>query len=273
MTKTITKIPLIIILTLIALLLWPLHVSAVTSVSAETESELEQTLEQTDDNGEQTENDTEATDSALDDRSQKMLENLERLTREKDQTETLKNIYDDVSAKKRGFIAQVVSLKDKTVKVQTIDQTELFLTFDKSTSLIRTGREATADTIEIPEWIDIDDWLVVIGVTEDEIFSPRRVLISTVNLAPKKKIVQIGNLASITRTKLSYKLTRDPETALEITINTNTVLEDNAGNPLKITDFDENDQILVIGLEGTNSTTAKTIRLISPAQPTEEKAD
>lgn len=228
----------------------------ITSVSAETE----------------TKNDSPASDSA--DEKAQMLENLERLTREKDANEQTRDLYNDVGAKKRGFVAQVVSIKDKTVKVANLDQTEQFLTFDKSTSLISSGKETTADMVDIADWIDIEDWLVVIGVEEDDAFAPRRILISSVDLAPKSKIVKIGTVDTITKTKLTLKTVgngeeEDAET-LELVINNKTVLENDQKETLKITEFKSGDQVMVSGIEGAASNTAKTIRLIGP-NPADEQ--
>jgi uncharacterized protein (UPF0335 family) len=201
-------------------------------------------------------------DASASSQNQTLLDNLERLTREKDDHETLKDLYADVEAKKRGYIAQVTNIKDKTVRVKNIDGAEQFLTFDKSTTLIRKGQETAADQIEISDWLNIDDWIVVIGVTQDDQFLPRRILISSVSLAPKPKIVKIGSLTSAAATKISY-LPRGGNAMEEIKIDRQTKIQDRDGNPLKISQLKEGQEVLVTGVVSSNSSTANTIRVLS----------
>ena len=199
------------------------------------------------------------------DQNQTLLDNLERLTRQKEESETLKDLYADLNVKKRGYIAQVISIKDKTVRVKSLDGTEQFLTFDKSTTLIRKGQETTADQVEAADWLNIDDWIVVIGVEEDDQFLPRRILVSSVSLEPKPKIVRIGTVAAINSTKLSF-IPRGGESVEEVKVSRNTIFQDRNGETIKAAQVKVDQSILVTGIGGNSGATAATIRVLSTVE-------
>ncbi|MCL2110517.1 hypothetical protein FWH30_02985 [Microgenomates group bacterium] len=206
--------------------------------------------------------DLEATESGdVQKRNPTLLDNLEKITRQIESNAQLKDIYTDLNIKKRGFIAQVTNIRDKTIRVRDLNDSEQFLTFDKSTVIIRKGQESSADQIALDEWMEIDDWIVVIGVEEDSQFFPRRILISSTSLLPKEKIVKLGTLGLITSAKLSY-LPQGTDTMEEIKITRQTTFQDQDAQAIKSTDLNSDTPILVVGYQDNTGQTATTIRAL-----------
>lgn len=207
-------------------------------------------------NQEETEKTNSATQSAL-------LGNLEKIAAEEGEAnEDMKEVYEQMESKKTGFIAQVLSIKDKTVKVKDPQNGEKFLTFDKSTILVNGNSQENADSADLAKWLEVDDWLVVIGVVENETFLPRRILISSTNLAPKSKFVRLGTFKSLSSNTLTF-IPKNSEQEETLTVGRNTDYQDSAGKDIKTREFTEGAEILVVGITpASGKTTANTLRLL-----------
>ena len=202
-----------------------------------------------------------------------MLENLERLAEGSssgtgtggEANEEMKAIYEQLESKKNGFIARVISFKDKTVKVadpQKGDKGEQYLTFDQSTVLVSGSKQENADSADLAEWLEVDSWLVVIGVTENDVFLPRRVLVSSTDLTPKKKYIKKGTFVSISGSKLKF-IPLGEEEEIELSIARTTEYQDSSGEAIKSREFVKGSDILVTGVSGGNgAVTVNTLRLL-----------
>ena len=131
-----------------------------------------------------------------------ILQNLEKLSKNQHQTEEIKDKYEDIGTKNRGFVAQITSLKDDSFKIRTPDDEEFFITPDKSTTIIKKGKVTTGDSYTMADWFAIDDWLVLIGTQNGEVFSPRRIIVSSESLAPQKNFVIKGVIKNVTSSKV-----------------------------------------------------------------------
>lgn len=197
-----------------------------------------------------------ATQSAL-------LSNLEKIAAEEGKgNEDIKAIYEQMESKKTGFIAQVLSIKDKTVKVSDPQDGEKFLTFDKSTILVSGNSQENADSADLAKWLEVDDWLVIIGVIEDETFLPRRILISSTDLTPKAKYIKLGTFKSLSSNTLTF-IPKGSETEEKLTVGRNTDYQDSTGEDIKTKEFTDGAEVLVVGVTPSSGKTAvNTLRLL-----------
>jgi len=176
-----------------------------------------------------------------------ILDNLERLAKDPTSSEQIKDQYEDVTNKNRGFIARVTSFKDGALKLSTLTQEEIFITPDKSTTIIKKGQSTTGENLDLSKWFSVDDWLVLIGVQNDDVFSPRRIIISSESLEPEKQFVLRGQIKTFTSKKVDIQIlgsSANVETFnLDKTINLTN--KDNASLTYK--DFSLNAQVILVG--------------------------
>ncbi len=190
-----------------------------------------------------------------------ILNNLERLVKNTEQKEQLKEEYSDVVEKNRGFIARVVSVKDNTCKVVTFKEEEVLLSPDKSTTLIKRGKSTTGENFTLSEWLNIDDWLVVIGVQSGDVFFPRRIIVSSESLLPEETFVFRAQIKTATAKKVdAYIFNRDQVETFDFSKSTNLV--NHLNETISYKDLNINQTVLLIGTIRDGEKTLQTLRTI-----------
>lgn len=191
-----------------------------------------------------------------------ILDNLERLAKDPTSSEQIKDQYEDVTNKNRGFIARVTSFKDGALKLSTLTEEEIFITPDKSTTIIKKGQSITGENLDLSKWFSVDDWLVLIGVQNDDVFSPRRIIISSESLEPEKQFVLRGQIKTFTSKKVDVQIlgsSTNVETFnLDKTINLTN--KDNANLTYK--DLSLNAQVILVGTINNDKKSLQTLRLL-----------
>lgn len=191
-----------------------------------------------------------------------ILDNLERLAKDPTSSEQIKDQYEDVTNKNRGFIARVTSFKDGALKLSTLTEEEIFITPDKSTTIIKKGQSTTGENLDLSKWFSVDDWLVLIGVQNDDVFSPRRIIISSESLEPEKQFVLRGQIKTFTSKKVDVQIlgsSTNVETFnLDKTINLTN--KDNASLTYK--DLSLNAQVILVGTINNDKKSLQTLRLL-----------
>lgn len=191
-----------------------------------------------------------------------ILDNLERLAKDPTSSEQIKDQYEDVTNKNRGFIARVTSFKDGALKLSTLTEEEIFITPDKSTTIIKKGQSITGENLDLSKWFSVDDWLVLIGVQNDDVFSPRRIIISSESLEPEKQFVLRGQIKTFTSKKVDVQIlgsSANVETFnLDKTINLTN--KDNANLTYK--DLSLNAQVILVGTINNDKKSLQTLRLL-----------
>lgn len=199
--------------------------------------------------------------------AQAILQNLERLASDEANKETIISNYEDIGEKRRGFIAQVTSTKDESLRIQSRSGEEFFLAPDQSTTVVRKTEIVTADKIKLSEWFTVDDWLVVIGVEDDGVFLPRRIMISSVSLEPEEQFVERGLVRTLQKTKLELTPSGSDQ-ALSFVVDASTSFQNVDGSDLTLNDFSKEDQVIVVA---TGSETKKTARIVRSLSYVEAK--
>jgi hypothetical protein len=191
-----------------------------------------------------------------------VLDNLERLARNQERVQEVNTKYDGVTNKTRGFIAQVTYVKDDSLEIVTLSDEKHFIVPDKSTAIVKKGQPIAGGEYVLTETFAVDDWLVVIGIQSGTNFSPRRILISSESLAPKKHFVLRGSIKSATSSKLDILLS-GTDTIESFTINKSSNLVNPDNETVAVKDLTPDANVLVIGSEKEGgSRLLETLRLL-----------
>jgi len=95
-----------------------------------------------------------------------------------------------LEAQKRGFVGEVDRISENAITVNSLDTTEI-VAIGEGTTLLKDG-----DSLPIDE-VAVGNWLVVMGIINDEdVFTPRRVIVSEETLRPRPKAVNVGTLTT-----------------------------------------------------------------------------
>ncbi len=191
-----------------------------------------------------------------------ILENLERLAKDPQSSEQIKDKYDGVTNKTRGFIAQIISLKDDSFRVITPDNQEFFITPDKSTTIVKKGQITTGENYTLSDWFAIDDWLVLIGVQNNEVFQPRRILVSSESLAAPKSFVLRGTVKNSQKDKLDVAILGRTDSIITFKLDKDTNLVNQSNETITAKDLLVDTPVLLIGTEKDDKKTLQTLRLL-----------
>jgi hypothetical protein len=191
-----------------------------------------------------------------------ILDNLERLAKDPTSSEEIKDQYEDVINKNRGFIAQVVSFKDGALKLNTLDQEEIFITPDKSTTIIKKGQSVTGENLDLSQWFNIDDWLVLIGVQNNEVFSPRRIIVSSESLEPEEQFVLRGQIKAFTSKKADVQIIGSDNTVETFVLEKTISLTNKDNATLTYKDLSLDASVMLVGTITNDKKSLQTLRLL-----------
>ena len=191
-----------------------------------------------------------------------ILDNLERLAKDPTSSEQIKDQYEDVTNKNRGFIARVTSFKDGALKLSTLTEEEIFITPDKSTTIIKKGQSTTGENLDLSKWFSVDDWLVLIGVQNDDVFSPRRIIISSESLEPEKQFVLRGQIKTFTSKKVDVQILGSSTNVETFNLDKTINLTNRDNAVLTYKDLSLDAQVILVGTINNDKKTLQTLRLI-----------
>jgi len=191
-----------------------------------------------------------------------ILQNLENLVKDSSQSEQIKDQYDGVSNKTRGFVAQVTSLKDDSFKITLLSGEELLIAPDKSTTIVKKGESITGDKVTLTDWIAIDDWLVLIGIQSGETFQPRRIMVSSDSLAPSTNFVARGRIKVAQTNKLDVEIIGTTATVETFNLTKTTELVNRDDETITYKDLEVGQEVLLIGEQKADAKSLQTLRLL-----------
>lgn len=192
-----------------------------------------------------------------------ILQNLDKLSKNQNQAAEIKDKYDDVTAKNRGFVAQVTSLKDDSFKIRTPTGDELSISPDKSTTLIKKGAASSGDNLKLSDWLAIDDWLVLIGVQNGQVFLPRRIIISSESLAPHTNFATRGVIKNLTSSKVEI-MPLGSHVVESFILNKKTTLLDEHQENITYKDLSLGQQVLLVGtIADQDAKQLQTLRVLA----------
>jgi len=186
--------------------------------------------------------------------TEKLKERIEKIVEEK--RDQIKGVLSAIDQQQRGTIGNVTRVSEESVTIKTRKTTEI-IALNEDVQIEKDGDEIAVDEIAV------DDWLVVLGLIEDDTFSPKRVLVSSDSLRPATPVVALGSIDSIERSEISI-LPRSDENTFSIATSTTTQYQDLNGDEIDRTDLNEEMQALVVGSEDEDGEkTAHIIRVLA----------
>ncbi|MBQ6154516.1 hypothetical protein IJJ27_02220 [bacterium] len=191
-----------------------------------------------------------------------ILQNLENLVKDSNQSEQIKNQYDGVTSKTRGFVGQITSLKDNSFKINTLNDEELLIAPDKSTTIVKKGDTVTGDKATLTDWLAIDDWLVLIGVQNGETFQPRRLMVSSDSLAPVETFVSRGVIKNSQSNKIDVQIIGQDSLVETLNLAKTTDLVNSDNETITYKDLTPGSQVLLVGTQKDSKKSLQTLRLL-----------
>jgi len=199
-------------------------------------------------------------DTTAQESTTQILQNLENLVNDNSQSEEIKSQYDDVVSKARGFIGQVISIKDDSFKISLPNGADLLITPDKSTTIVKNGDSVRGNEAQMSEWLEVDDWLVMIGIQNGETFQPRRIMVSGESLAPAERFVRRGVVKTCTASKVDVQIAgQDVVETLQLTKST--ALLDQNNETISYKDIAKDSEVIIIGEQKNAAKSLQTLRL------------
>jgi len=185
--------------------------------------------------------------------TQKLKDRIEKIVEEK--KDQIKGIISNLDSTKQGFIGEVQRISEEAITIRTSKSTKIIPITDQI-EIIKDGKE-----IDLSD-IAVDNWLVVMGIIENDNFTPLRILVSAESLRPRPSYITLGSISDIKRNQLTI-LPRSTEGEVNITINSKTYYEDLQGEEIDGTDISEDTQALIIAFEDDGEKIAARIRILT----------
>lgn len=182
-----------------------------------------------------------------------VLQNLQETLKKR--SEKVDAILEEITSPKRAFVGQVSRVSETTLTLNVAGTTRI-VPLEPSVALIKNGKTTTAENIAV------DDWALVMGLWEDDAFTPKKIFFSEKSLRPKTQIVALGSLKEVKKTSLQFQA-RGQEEVLTLTLNTKTRYQDVKGETASLSQFVAEDQVLIIGYKDDEGAYATTIRALA----------
>lgn len=186
----------------------------------------------------------------------RLKDRIDRILEE--QKQQVKGSATQVPSDATALIGEVLRSTERTVTVRAANTTET-LTVSKDVPLIKARRKITLEDIAV------GDWVIGIGTRSSEGFVPTQVMVYAQSLRPRPHVTAFGTIKSVNRTKVDIQLASD-QSVRTFQLDKDSVLEDNAGQPLVVADLDTDLQVLAVGFETNQRLMLKKLRLLVPTK-------
>lgn len=201
---------------------------------------------------------TESTNSA-DLTTQNLRERIERIVEEK--RDQIKGVLSEISITQRGVIGEVQRVTEESITIRTHKGTEII----PITNTAYTVELVKANKSIKPTEIAVGDWLLALGVIEEDNFQPIRIAITSSSLRPRTRSITIGSIANLEKTELTIE-SRSATGSVTYTTNKDTKYQDLSGASITAVDIEESMQAIVAGYviepSGSSNTTQRVAKLV-----------
>lgn len=157
---------------------------------------------------------------------------------------------------RQGFIGEITRVSSETLAVNISGATRI-VPLDSSVEIV-----LGANTIQ-PESIEVGNWVTVMGIRQEDSFSPKKILVSRTSLRPSIPVVYLATLKDIKTSALDFQ-PRGLEEVMTATITRTTDIQDNTGEETSLSNFFTDDQVLLVGHRTDSRTTITTLRALAP---------
>lgn len=185
--------------------------------------------------------------------TQNLKARIERIVEEK--KDQITGIINNLDSTKQGFIGQITRISEETITVKTNKATKILPITSDVELLKGTTKIKLSD-------LAVDNWLVVMGIVEDDNFKPIRILVSAEDIRPRTYLTALGTITDSDRTTFTI-IPRDNPEPIEVTTTTKTVYEDLKGEEIGRADIETDMQALLIAYDDEGDKIASRIRILT----------
>lgn len=185
--------------------------------------------------------------------SETLRERIEKIVEK--QKDNVENALGELVNRRRGFVGQVVRVSQETLTINSRGATRVVSLSEAK--LMKTNAE-----IE-PDEVAVDDWVMVLGLTTEDSFTPKKVTLLAKSPRPDPHVTYLGALKEINKSSLEFQV-RGQEEIISVDLDSNTKYQDDAGEETELVNFVEDDQVLLVGYTDQEDTIVTVIRALAP---------
>jgi len=187
------------------------------------------------------------------DTTEKLKARIEKIVEER--RSQIMGALSEIGRTRKGFIGEVQRVTAETITIKTNKGPQI-LPLSKEVILTKKGKSIAVDNISV------GDWAMVIGMIDDDAFTPELIDISSETLRPKTQKVMIGTITELKKTTMKIKhRSQDEEDGLLITKQSEYL--DSEGNDVTLKELETEMQVLVVAQEGSNGMELASLKVLS----------
>lgn len=181
-------------------------------------------------------------------------ERIEKIVEE--QREKVQTLLGQEDRIRQGFIGEITRVSSETLALNILGATRI-IPLDSTVEIVQ------GTTPIQPEAIEVGNWATVMGVRQQDSFSPKKIILSRTSLRPRTPVIYLATLRDIKTNALDFQ-PRGLEEVMTITLTRTTQIQDNSGEETTINNFSVDDQVLLVGLRAEDRTTLTVMRALAP---------
>lgn len=186
--------------------------------------------------------------------TENLKERIEKVVKEK--SAEIENTLTELESEKTGFIGQVERVSSEAITILT-SKDQRIIAIDEDVELLK-----GSSNIDIED-ISVDDWVLVLGYSDGESLTPKRITVSEDSLRPRDYQVELGAIASIEDDVLTINPRENAASELEFSLTSRTKLEDIEEESITQSDLESQLQALIIYYEEDDENIATRIRVLT----------
>lgn len=201
-----------------------------------------------------------STDSAQEESTKNLKTRIEKVVQEK--REQIKGVIEKISQRPRGFIGEVDRISEESLTIKNSKGVQI-LPIDESTEILK-----NSESIDLSE-IEIENWVVVMGIESQDSFTVKRILVSEDSLSLREYFVELGTIKDISSNSITLSPRSQDET-IEYDLTKSTIYQDLNGNEIENDLLEEESQVLIVGYKTDEGNIATKIRSLAIIEEDEE---
>lgn len=194
-----------------------------------------------------------ATESADEETTQNLKKRIERVVQDK--KDQIEDVVANLNRQRLGFVGQVQRLSENSITIKNPKGTQI-LAISDAVSLTKAGKTIKMSSIEV------DDWVAVVGTTQENEFVPETIAVSDTSLRPADSEVLLGGVSDLSSSKINVTSRLD-ETQHSFSLTKSTQYQDLSGQEIKLADLEEQMQVLVVGTQDGETKKARLVRVLT----------
>lgn len=193
--------------------------------------------------------------------TQAILDRINKKLSQEQQSELTKTL-EQLMQKRRGYVGPTERITQDSITLRTLDGSPLLMPLDAKTVIVKNGKKITSSEIAV------ENWLMALGVEDDNTFKPEYIEVFTKSLQPKQLTARLGTIKSLTKKNLVL-INRADSAEETLTFVKETKYQDATGKTIASTKLSSDLAVLIAASQDDTGKQALLIRLLSAITPTD----